>query len=1382
LTENFTLPVNAVEVFGVTPPLPPATVNIAYSDTLTASGGSGSYTWSATGLPSWLTLTAGGVLSGTPTAAGPVSFRVTVVDTAHNTLGETFTLQVIAALTIETPSLPRATANFPYLATFTAAGGGAGYQWSATGLPGGFSLSPSGVLTGTPPSATPIVFNVTVKDALNNIVTQAFTLPVDAVDTVNTSSPLPPATVLIPYSTNLTASGGNPGYTWTASGLPAWLNLTAAGYLSGTPPAGTANVSFQATVTDFASNSASAIFTLPVEPSLTITTAALPAATASVLYSTPLAATGGVGSYTWSASGLPAGLTLSAAGVVTGTLAAGSYTFTATVYDTETSVASKNYTLTVSTVTVSNLSLVTSSLPPCVVNVSCADQVAAAGGVPPYVFSLPKGASTDGLSISTNGLLSGTPTASGQFSIPVIVADQQTSISQTYTLTVYATLAISTTTLPGGTVGVYYGVAAVAGGGQPPYTWSVYSGSLPPGLNLDPLGGNIFGTPTAAGTYTFFLQVRDAFQSSQPQQLSITIVGTPPLPLTVVSPSQLPPGIVGTPYSQNLSAIGGSGQYTWKLAGGSLPAGLTLGATGAITGTPTAAQMASFSATVSDTLGNSLTPGFSLLVTSSSTVALLTPNPLPNGTVGVPYNYGLQVTGGTPPYFWSITAGQVPPGLTFDPTTGTLSGTPTQSGNFAITLTVSDSGQPRATVTGNYTITIAGPGSFQISTSGKLPNGTLNLSYSTVLAASGGKPPYQWHLVSGNLPAGLALLASGQIVGTPTVAAVTSFVIGVVDSTGATATGAFTLWIIDPHKPAISVYPPLPPGTVGVPYASALSAAGGNSPYTWSIAPGGGVLPPGLTLNALGGNISGTPTLQGNFKFTAEITDSSGASGTQSLAIRVNSATLKIAPATIPNATVNVPYSFPLTASGGTAPYTWSLSVGSLLTGFTINALSGVISGTPVAAGLYPFTISVVDSNFGIASQAYQLTVQSTGIGILPLSAPAATVGSPYNLPLSAQNAAPPVTWSVASGSLPPGILFLAASSQLSGTPTAAGSYTFTIQAMDATTATAQISYTLVVNPQPFTILTTTLPGGAAGTAYSQTLQSSGGKAPIVWSVVKGTLPTGLSLGGSTGIISGTPTVTGSFSFTVEATDSTGALAPPQPLTLTIGAPPAAPTVTLSGLPATSNPGAQPTVTIGLSSGYPLPILVTATLTLSPNLGNSTDLMFASGPAGARTTQITIPANTTQATLALQTGTLPGTIQLSLGLSAAGVDITPAVRPTVSTTISKTAPVISSVAVATTSTGFQVTVVGLSTTLDMTTAAFHFTAAAGATLTTTDFSLNVSNAFSTWYANSASLATGSQFALTVPFTVAGNISTIASVTVTLTNSVGASAAATANVP
>jgi hypothetical protein len=1205
-----------------------------------------------------------------------------------------------------------------------------------------------------------------------------------------TGGNLPAGTEGTPYSDTPPEVSGIAPLTYTDSGAPAWLAINpATGALTGTPNA-TGNSQISDIVIDSFGVSSTANLALTINPPsvrLVLSPTTLPNATAGANYLEQLSATGGVPNYTFSASGLPTGLQLNASNQITGQCTASSSNVILKVTDSASEVAIAGpLTVTCNAAP----AITTSKLPDGVVNTAYSTNLALTGGTPPIAWSISKGSLPAGINLTGNQI-AGTATfpVSAQFTVKATDFWGAASTVQ-LTLDIASVLIVNTTSLPNGTVGVNYGIAIRASGGTPPYTWSLVAGagSLPAGLNLDAQGGNVFGTPAAAGTSTFSVQVTDGQQTSQPKQLSLTIAPAP-APLTIQSAAQLPPGLVGTAYSQMLSAAGGSGQYTWALTGGTLPGGLTLATSGAITGTPTTAQTANFRASVGDTSGNSLSAGFTIVVASSNTVALLTPNPLPNGAVGVVYSYGVQVLGGTPPYFYAITAGQVPPGLNFDATNGTFSGTPTQAGNFGLVLNVTDSGgasgaqaaslaskpSPRAATSANYAIQIAAPGGFQITTAENLPIASLAQAYSTMLDASGGAAPYTWTLVNGILPAGLTLNPGGTITGSPSQAGLASLVIKATDTTGASVTGAFLLQVANPNIPAISPLPLLPSGTVGQAYQGSLTAVGGHPPYAWSVASGS--LPPGLTSNAQTGALSGTPTQAGSFPFTAEVTDSGQVIATQAFTIRVDAMTLQITPPTIPAAMANAPYSLSLSVAGGTPPYNWSLSAGGLLSGFTIDPSTGAITGTPTAPGTYPFTITVIDSNFGMATQTFQLIVQAATLSISTASVPAGTVGAAYNFGLQASNSNPPLTWS-ATGNLPPGIQLAASSGILAGTPTTAGSYTFTTHVQDSTSATAQATFTLVVNPQPLTIVTTSLPNGAIATSYSQTVQSSGGTNPITWSISAGTLPAGLSLGATTGTISGTPSASGSFSFTVEATDSNKFTAQ-QPYTVTIAGPPAVPAITLSGLPATSTPGDQPTVTITLASPYALPITVTATLSISPNPGNSTDLMFSNG---SRTTQITIPANTTTATLQFQTGTLPGTIGLSLSLSAGGVNVTPATAPSATTTIAASAPVISSVTVTATSGGIQVVVVGASTTLDMKTATFQFTPAAGATLQTTSVTIDVSSLFAGWYSSAASLATGSQFSLTVPFTVGGNVSTIASVSVTLTNSAGASAAVSANVP
>ena len=172
----------------------------------------------------------------------------------------------------------------------------------------------------------------------------------------------------------------------------------------------------------------------------------------------------------------------------------------------------------------------------------------------------------------------------------------------------------------------------------------------------------------------------------------------------MITTTALAPGQVGVPYSQTLSATGGSGSYTWSISAGSLPPGLTLSGS-TISGTPTATGTASFTVTVTDTSPTPLTAtqAFSIIVVS---VLTITTTSLPPGQVGVPYSQALAATGGTGPYTWSVTFGRLPNGLSLNPSTGVISGTPTSSYGGFMTFLVTDSGSPAQTATAILTMTV----------------------------------------------------------------------------------------------------------------------------------------------------------------------------------------------------------------------------------------------------------------------------------------------------------------------------------------------------------------------------------------------------------------------------------------------------------------------------------------------------------------------------------------------------------------------------------------------------------------------------------------------------------------------------------------------------
>jgi putative Ig domain-containing protein len=274
--DNITLgsstPGGAVNI--ITNALPNGTQNTAYpSTTLQASGGQSPYTWSATGLPTGLTLSAAGVLSGTPTQSGTFSVVVNVKDSSSTPLTgtKTFPLTIAGSVTITTSSLPAGTQGVAYPSTtLQAQGGQTPYIWSATGLPTGLSLSQAGVLSGTPTVSGPFSVVVTVKDGsspqLTGTATLSLTIGAATTPLAISTSSLPGGTQNSAYpSATLQAQGGTPPYTWTESGSLDGLTLSSAGVLSGTPTsAGSFPVTF--TVTDSAKQSVSLAVTIVISP------------------------------------------------------------------------------------------------------------------------------------------------------------------------------------------------------------------------------------------------------------------------------------------------------------------------------------------------------------------------------------------------------------------------------------------------------------------------------------------------------------------------------------------------------------------------------------------------------------------------------------------------------------------------------------------------------------------------------------------------------------------------------------------------------------------------------------------------------------------------------------------------------------------------------------------------------------------------------------------------------------------------------------------------------------------------------------------------------------------------------------------------------------
>ncbi len=565
---------------------------------------------------------------------------------------------------------------------------------------------------------------------------------------------------------------------------------------------------------------------------------------------------------------------------------------------------------------------------------------------------------------------------------------------------------------------------------------------------------------------------------------------------------------------------------------------------------------------------------------------------LPTALIGESWAATLQASGGTAPYSWSVTTA-LPDGVVLDADLGTLSGVPTEAFDDLIVVRVEDATFARAERRLRLTVV---PPPLQVVTT-TLPRGAVGESYAAALEGYGGAAPYTWSHDAGELPPGIVLAPDGTLSGTPTAGGSFAPQVTVTDSGGRQAGRTLTLDVLGPeialavgtldeteyghaygtdaHEVGLPVTFTGSPGTLylhvlgyDVDYADEVEVLLNDQPFAFLRAgPSDGYNAGDVFEIAPTAQLSGTNRLH----FVQARSPGFTWGVTQLLLSTEPSATV-VSTLSAPAGTLGAPYALAMQANGGIAPYTWRVSAGALPPGVTLDAQSGLLSGTPSAQGVYGFSIEARDTQ-GL-SHAVPLTIEVLGpsgtveVALVPDDGPDAGqygynygsgvherdlyvtfdgTGTDLTLSVIGYDIDYPDEVSVSLNGTPLGYLSVGPNDALNagdvfalpGALQAIGRNEIVFHQASSGWTWGVTGLSLASGPLPLEVATTALPNAEVDADYTAQLSASGGVEPYLWSLTGGALPAGLALDPN-GMVSGRPSAEGVGAFTVEVSDASG--------------------------------------------------------------------------------------------------------------------------------------------------------------------------------------------------------------------------------------------------